>query len=203
MRRLQNHLAEHAIPNDGVHSEMNSRSMPSLPLSSLALVVANSVPLFGVLVWEWDLFTLVALYWLETLALAIFNVPKMAMARGVDNPEHVKISVGGTPAAEMARIPLIVFFLFHIGMFMAVHGVFVVVIFTDDLGEDLSDLLAHTGGLLAAHVTDHATRGRTDRIAAVHSATATTARAHHHHQGQHQYPRQANSSHRSLLAQPI
>jgi hypothetical protein len=91
-------------------------------LSAVSLVVANLLPLAGVLLLGWDLFTLVALYWLETLAIVLLNVPKMAMA-------SAPVAEGAAPPG-FARLVVIPFFLVHSGMFMLVHGVFIVVIFS-------------------------------------------------------------------------
>ena len=38
---------------------------------ALLLLAANLIPLVGVLVWGWDAFVLLMLYWLETAVIAL------------------------------------------------------------------------------------------------------------------------------------
>jgi len=45
--------------------------------SALALIVANVLPLVGVLLWRWDAFEIVALYWTENVIIGVINVFKM------------------------------------------------------------------------------------------------------------------------------
>jgi hypothetical protein len=45
--------------------------------SALALIIANLIPLVGVLFWHWDAFEIVALYWAENVVIGAINVLKM------------------------------------------------------------------------------------------------------------------------------
>lgn len=45
----------------------------------IALVVANVIPLVGVLLGGWDLFSIMTLYGLENLVLGVWNWVKMAV----------------------------------------------------------------------------------------------------------------------------
>lgn len=87
----------------------------SAPLALLLLVVANLLPLVGVLFWGWDLWAILILYWLENGIVGALNVPRILLARQ---------GVEGSVAAA-GRLGLALFFSFHYGMFWAVHGVFV------------------------------------------------------------------------------
>ncbi len=49
--------------------------------SLLALVIANALPLVGVLFLGWTVFPLVLLYWLENLVVGGFNVAKLLLAQ--------------------------------------------------------------------------------------------------------------------------
>jgi hypothetical protein len=69
-------------------------------ISLLALLAANAVPLAGVILFRWDAFIIVLLYWAENLAVGFYNVLKMAF---------VKVHYGG---------------------FTAVHGFFILAIFS-------------------------------------------------------------------------
>ncbi len=78
----------------------------SLPLSSesaIALVLANAVPLLGVLFFGWDLGEIMVLYWVESGVIAFYTVLKIAIVG----------KLGALVAAP--------FFVGHFGGFMAGH----------------------------------------------------------------------------------
>ena len=50
----------------------------------VALIVANAIPLFGVLFLGWNVWTILTIYWLENGVVGFFNVLKMAQAAGTD-----------------------------------------------------------------------------------------------------------------------
>jgi hypothetical protein len=79
----------------------------------VALLVANAVPLIGVLFLGWNVWTILTIYWLENGVVGVFNVLKMSKAKGGDSDG---------PNAKAALIP---FFIVHYGIFWLVHGVFV------------------------------------------------------------------------------
>ncbi len=79
--------------------------VPAIPLG--ALVVANLVPLAGVLLLGWDLRGILLLYWAENVVVALWAIVRMLVV------------------GQIAALPLIVFFCIHFGMFMFVHLVFV------------------------------------------------------------------------------
>ena len=87
--------------------------MPAAPLAVAALVVANLVPLAGVLFLGWGLYDVVFLYWLENGVVGAFMLARVATAHG----------------AWPAALFLGPFFLVHYGLFWVVHGVFVVTLF--------------------------------------------------------------------------
>jgi uncharacterized protein DUF6498 len=85
--------------------------------SLAALVLANAVPILGVLFLGWTVFPLVLLYWLENVVVGAFNVAKLLMAQ----PQE--------PAFWLGKLFLIPFFIVHFGGFTYVHGVLVVALF--------------------------------------------------------------------------
>ncbi|HEY3222064.1 MAG TPA: DUF6498-containing protein [Gemmatimonadales bacterium] len=85
--------------------------------SLVALLLANAVPILGVLFLGWTVFPLVLLYWLENVVVGAFNVAKLVFAQ----PHQ--------PAYWMGKFFLIPFFLVHFGGFTYVHGVLVVAFF--------------------------------------------------------------------------
>jgi hypothetical protein len=76
-----------------------------LPL--LALVLANLVPVFGVLLLHWDVGAIVVLYWAENLVIGFYNLLKMLLTGG-------KSALG-----------TMLFFCLHYGGFCAIHGMIV------------------------------------------------------------------------------
>lgn len=83
--------------------------------ASLALlVVANLVPLAGVLFLDWDIAALVVLYWSENLVLGLYTLLKMFTV----NP--------------LGAVPMGLFFAIHYGGFCAVHGLFILTLLIDD-----------------------------------------------------------------------
>jgi hypothetical protein len=87
------------------------------PVSAWVLVAANLVPLAGVLFWDWDVFPLLVLFWMENVLLGVLNVLKMLLA----DPADLALWAG--------KLFMAPFFCFHYGMFTAVHGVFVFAFF--------------------------------------------------------------------------
>ena len=86
-------------------------------LSLVSLLVANTLPLIGVIFLEWDAFAIVFLYWSENVILGVYNILKMA---------SLKVS---HPVMHLSKVPTILFFTVHYGMFTVVHGIFVVALF--------------------------------------------------------------------------
>ena len=78
-----------------------------LDLPQLALLLANLLPLFGVLWFGWDVGSIVVLYWAENLIVGAFTVLKMLTAGGL----HALLRIA--------------FFCLHYGGFCAIHGLFV------------------------------------------------------------------------------
>ena len=85
--------------------------------SVIALLLANLVPILGVLVFGWEVFPLVFLFWTENVIVGVFNALKMLLA----NPQ--------APVEWAVKVFMIPFFCFHYGMFTFVHGIFVVALF--------------------------------------------------------------------------
>jgi hypothetical protein len=85
--------------------------------SVVALLLANLIPVLGVLVLGWEVFPLLLLFWFENVILGALNVLKMLLA----SPAN--------PINWAAKIFIIPFFCVHYGMFTFVHGVFVVGLF--------------------------------------------------------------------------
>ena len=50
--------------------------------SAIALLIANAIPIVGVLFFGWSLITILVLYWIENGIVGFWNVPKIALAQG-------------------------------------------------------------------------------------------------------------------------
>jgi hypothetical protein len=115
-------------------------SVTSSRLALAALVVANLLPLFGVLFWGWDLGLIMILYWLENGVIGLYTLAKLFthMPSGAESPalEH---------AGKLFLMP---FFAFHYGMFWAVHGVFVLLFFGGGFGAGIPMPTAMPGYVL-------------------------------------------------------
>jgi hypothetical protein len=121
--------------------------------SALALVVANAIPLVGVVLFGWSLWTILVLYWLDNGITGFWTIPKILNARGsllrglgesmpfadeqTRSTLRILASAQGPSAAmekafgpastfgQAGRVGLSLFFLMHYGMFWFVHGIFV------------------------------------------------------------------------------
>jgi hypothetical protein len=54
----------------------------ALTRSAIVLVLANVIPIVGVLFFGWSLITILVLYWLENGIVGFWNVPRIALAQG-------------------------------------------------------------------------------------------------------------------------
>jgi hypothetical protein len=117
--------------------------------SAVALILANFVPLFGVLVLGWNAASIVVLYWAENLIIGCFNVLRMERARGPLGP--TRLTLNGRPVTEASRSAVVQFFVVHYGLFTVVHGVFVWTFFGARFSGSLRDLGLATLGLACSH----------------------------------------------------
>ena len=129
--------------------------------SAKVLILANLLPLFGVLFLDWSVFNIVVLYWMENLVLGVINILKMITCK----PDVSKIDVGGfipgkvseeqrdeimgqfesvggvkamTTGHTVMKLFMIPFFTVHYFGFCAGHGIFVFAFFGRDAGHGVS-----------------------------------------------------------------
>lgn len=102
------------------------------------LVIANLIPLFGTLFLDWDLGSIMVLYWAETAILALYSI--------ISNFKRLGL-MGAFPS---------LFTLSHAGGFMAVHFLFIWTLFVENgnfgntpIGEVADYLLALWPALIA------------------------------------------------------
>lgn len=84
-------------------------------VSVIPLIIANIIPLFGVMFFNWSLFQILFLYWLESGVIGFYNVFKLIKINGLLN------------------ILLVPFFIVHFGGFMAGHLIFIFAFFAPEL----------------------------------------------------------------------
>lgn len=101
--------------------------------SAVLLIFTNLAVLGSALYFQWDIFTLMLLYWLETAIIGFFTIAKLIHS------------------ARWAALGLVPFFSFHFGMFMFVHLVFLFALFGNNAST--TNTLLPTAGLFAAFPT--------------------------------------------------
>ena len=82
---------------------MTATDLISQRASAIVLVLANLVPLFGVLLFDWQVFDIVLLYWVENVVIGLVNVVRMLIC------------------GPVRRYPLVAFFILHYGIFCFAH----------------------------------------------------------------------------------
>lgn len=99
---------------------------------ALILFAANAVPIVGVLLWNWDAFLLLVLYWMETAAIGFWTVWLIGKA-----PDRTigPYSEGRSSGATIGFIVL------HAGMFMTVHFVLLWALFAGDWKAKVHDVV--------------------------------------------------------------
>lgn len=98
--------------------------------STLLLIVANLVPLVGVVLFNWDLGSTMVLYWAETAIILFYTVCK------------------GFALHKWLGLLGAVFMLAHAGAFMSMHFLFIWVIFIEGFANDTSFSGAVSSGSL-------------------------------------------------------
>lgn len=91
----------------------------------VALIVANLIPLVGVLFVGWNVWMILIVYWLENGVVGVFNILKMLKAEGAPGAASAAWTMNGRSVNDVAKAGLIPFFVVHYGIFWVVHGVFV------------------------------------------------------------------------------
>ncbi len=101
----------------GTHNPLQSAlsALGTYP-ATIALLLGNLLPIVGVVLWGWDVRSIVTLYWSENLILGGITLAKLL---------HL---------ARLGAVPNMLFFLVHYGVFCAAHGLFISELFTSGVG---------------------------------------------------------------------
>ncbi len=121
-------------------TELQPRVFQRYSPAVIALVLANLIPIYGVLALGWEVFPIMLLFWLENVVIGVFNVLKMLLSE----PHE--------PAKWLGKLFLVPFFCVHYGMFTLVHGVFVLGFFGKQFKQgasfpSVSDVIGFIGEL--------------------------------------------------------
>jgi len=90
-------------------------------VSLALLIVANLLPLVGVVFWDWDVFALLLLFWCENVIIGVFGI--------------ARIVVSGTTENTFEGLFLPVFFLVHYGGFMFGHFMVLLYLYSSSVAE--------------------------------------------------------------------
>jgi len=93
----------------------NEQGIPKA--STVSLIIANTLPLFGVLFLGWTIGVVMLIFWLENVVIGLFNVLRMLVSRKDGIANH------------LSKVFVVPFFVVHYGIFTAVHGMFVITLF--------------------------------------------------------------------------
>ncbi len=117
--------------------------------ANLALILANLLPIVGVLFFKWNPFLVLILYWFESAVIGFFNVLRLVSSGAVraDGLFSFWGLLGGTFLSA--------FFVFHYGMFLFVHLIFLLVggSLTDSLKLPMGDPFEMVGTFFASQTT--------------------------------------------------
>lgn len=86
-----------------------------LTSSAVFLILANAIPIFGIVFFGWDAVTILVLYWLESVIIGMLNVVKILSVRTSEDAPELFF---------FGNLFTAVFFTVHYGMFTMGHGVF-------------------------------------------------------------------------------
>ena len=116
-------------------------------ISVLVGLIANLIPLYGILYWGWDTFQLLMLYWMETVIIAFWTIRRIARL-----PAEAlgTLTVNGRvqPATHKS---LCGFLTLHAGAFIAVHLLFLWVLFSREWLKKVHGVASFFGELFIAN----------------------------------------------------
>lgn len=112
-----------------------------------ALIIGgNLIPLYGVLEWGWDIFSIFFLYWAENVVIGFYVLVSM-----------IAFAVMKGPLVMALSAFTIVFFIFHYGMFCFAHVAILAQLFAPDTFPDINNpadilVLFRDPGITGYHV---------------------------------------------------
>ena len=119
---------------------MNLAKLGEIRVTGAILIAANLVPIYGVIVHDWEVFPLILLYWLENLMLGALQIVRIViMPLPPEVPRYASI------AGKAFMVP---FFTVHYFGFCMAHGVFVFTMFGSGVDPFGMDFFPNVDGIL-------------------------------------------------------
>jgi len=129
-------LAGQAIEADTKKDNISDgRKTASNRLSITAIVISNLVTIIGVLFWQWDVWTILLLYWLESVVVGFYATLRMILAE-VEQPLF-----------HLYKLFIIPFFCVSYGIFCMTAGGFLFMLFMG-MGGGIERFAPHVAGPL-------------------------------------------------------
>jgi hypothetical protein len=110
-------------------------------------LIANLIPLCGVLFWQWDTFQLLMLYWMETVIIAFWTIRRIAR---LPSAQLGTLTVNGQSRPATHKM-LCGFLSLHAGAFILAHLFFLWVMFSWDWLKRVHGLASFFDELLVAN----------------------------------------------------
>jgi hypothetical protein len=125
---------------------MEKRSLP--PISIILLIVDNIIPIFGVLFFKWSIFSMLTLYFVETLIIILFTLLKLMKAHGLNRLfQSSKSMTSAFVTAGATAFAVLIHY-----VFLLVSGVMTGNIFSHDLDNILGIFLSAPGAVFSVIV---------------------------------------------------
>ena len=110
---------------------------PPSRIPKASLLLANLVPVIGVVFLNWTIASVIVLYWLENFVVGFFNILKMSKIKNTNlfqnnKSQHVAkiiVPVLSPKVIIFIKAFFIIFFILHFGFFTFGHGQFVLIFF--------------------------------------------------------------------------
>jgi hypothetical protein len=96
--------------------------------SVIALILANLIPVFGVLMLGWQIFPIILLFWTESIIVGIFCMLQLLLISNPRLPDYHY----SFPKQMLGKIFSILFFALHFGAFTYVQGMAVMFLFDQE-----------------------------------------------------------------------
>ncbi len=138
--------------------------------STAALLIANLIPLLGVIFYDWSIGNIVISYWTEIIVIGYFTVQRMKMSKMSEQPdlkllkflEKVKSikQDDDTSAADCkTKESLIKLFIYNYGLFALTIGFFTLIIFSPlmDMKINYLGVLIGAVSFFISHLISHKT----------------------------------------------
>jgi len=121
--------------------------------SLFMLFTVNIATIIATLYGEWQLTTILFIYWAQSVTIGVFNVKRMA---ALDNFSTRNIQLNGKPVmnTDIGKKAIISFFIMHYGIFHLVYFVFLLV-FSAMRGVDLLGVLIASSIFIVNHYYSH------------------------------------------------